>query len=61
MVRAYGTIEHRLGVFRFSAMLGAEFDLVAAHYVVAEENDRQSVFVPWRLRPLGAIIISADL
>lgn len=61
LVRAFGTIEHRVGVFRFSAMLGAEFALVAAHYVVEQDSDRQSVFVPWRLRPLGAVIIGADL
>jgi hypothetical protein len=61
LVRGFGTIEHRVGVFRFSAMLGAEFDLVAAHYVVAQESDRPSVFVPWRLRPVGAIIVGAEL
>jgi hypothetical protein len=61
LVRAFGTIEYRAGVFRVSAMLGAEFDLVAARYVVARQNDRQSVFVPWRLRPLGALLLGMKL
>jgi hypothetical protein len=61
MVRGFGTLEQRFGAFRLSLLLGAELDLVAARYVVARQGDRKSVFVPWRVRPVGGLMLGADL
>jgi hypothetical protein len=61
LLRAFGSFEHRFGAFRLSAIVGADLDLIAARYVVANGVGRQSVFVPWRVRPLGGVTFGAEL
>ena len=42
-----------------AAVLGAELDLVKSDYYLVRAEQRENVFTPWRVRPLGNLSLGA--
>jgi hypothetical protein len=59
VLRVFGSFRYRIGALELSARLGAELGLRDAHYYLLRGEQREAVFTPWRVRPLGALGLSA--
>jgi hypothetical protein len=61
ILRAAVGIERSLGRWSLRGIVGLDFAIRPVRYVVTYQSDTETVRTPWRVRPVGAIVLAAGL
>jgi hypothetical protein len=61
ILRAFLGIERSLGRWSLRGIVGVDLATRPVRYVVTYQSDTETVRTPWRVRPVGAIVLAAGL
>ena len=61
ILRAAVGIERSLGRWSLRGIVGLDFAIRPVRYVVTYQSDTETVRTPWRVRPVGAIVLAVGL